>query len=149
MWKSIATAALALAVSSAAMAQSGGGSTPGGTSAGQGATGSTGPTQRLPGTTERSKAAPGSGGRVGTATGKPKPSLPPGPSAADQARRGSGSVDLNRNSATGLSNQGTVGTGVTGSGSMERSSPLPLGPGTGARDTKVPDSSVYNPGLQR
>jgi hypothetical protein len=155
MLKSIAIAALALSVSGAAMAQSsggsgtsgGGGSMGGGTSAAPGTSGG-GPTS-LSTSPERSQTAPGSGGRRGPTTAKP--ALPPGPSAAGQTRRSAGQVDLNRNSATGAANPA-----ITGSGSMERSgamdrsgSGLPLGPGTGARDNRVPDSSVYNPGIQR
>jgi hypothetical protein len=58
-------------------------------------------------------------------------------------RRGSAGVDLNQNSATGAIPPG----GAAGSGAADRS--RPLAPGTGAVDTTVPDSSVYNPGLQR
>jgi hypothetical protein len=152
MWKSIATAALVFAVSGSALAQTGGsGTTGGGMSAGPGSPGSgatslSAPPEQLPGTTERSKVAPGSSGTPGTAAGKPR--LPPGPSAAEQTRRAGGTVDLNRNSATGMSTN-PANPAITGSGSMERQPVLPLGPGTGARDSKVPDSSVYNPGLQR
>jgi hypothetical protein len=67
-----------------------------------------------------------------------------GESAADQSRRGGGTSDLNSNSATGARG---ADQGVVSSGSMDRSAPFPLGPGTGARDRGVPDSSVYNPGV--
>lgn len=146
MRKGIAIVALALTASTAAMAQSGGSSsgTGGGVSAGQGTTGTPGRLERLPGTTERSKAAPGSSGRAGATAGRPRPNLPSGPSAAGEIRRGSAAVDLNSNSATGMPPPSS-----TGSGAMDRPPRLPLGPGTGAVDTKVPDSSVYNPGLQR
>ncbi len=145
MWKSLAIAALVVTLSPAAMAQSGGssGNASGGVSAGQEGIGAPRRFERLPGTTERPRVAPGSSGQAGT-TRQPRATPQSGPSAADETRRAGGTVDLNRNSATGMEPPAS-----TGSGAMDRSRQLPLGPGTGARDTTVPDNSVYNPGLQR
>jgi hypothetical protein len=144
MRKLLGIAALALSVSTAAFAQSGNGSsgTSGGMPTGQGSANTPGTQDRLPGATNRSRISPGANGRVG-ATSRPRGTAPSGPSAAGEVRRGSAGVDLNQNSATGAIPPG----GAVGSGAADRS--RPLAPGTGAVDTTVPDSSVYNPGLQR
>jgi hypothetical protein len=160
MWKFVTTAALVAAMSSAAIAQTGSGSTGGsaGGTPGGGGTSATPRVDRAPGATPgRSDIAPGSrrspAGRV---------VIPPEQSAAHQSRQGGGTSDLHNNSATigptgvGPTGVGPTGVGPTGvgpgvgpsgsaSGSALERSPA-LGIGTGARDTGVPDSSVYNPG---
>jgi hypothetical protein len=141
MWKAFTAITLAVGLAGAAFAQSSGGSGSSGSTSG-GMTGSTAQSDRMPGTKGQSDIAPGSGGRSTVTPQRPR--IPPGESAADQARRGGGRSDLNRNSATGLPG---MDRGAVGSGSMERSTLVPLGPGTGARDRGVPDSSVYNPGV--
>jgi hypothetical protein len=84
--------------------------------------------------------------------------LPGGESPAQKTRQGGGSSDLNNNSATiGPTGVGPTGVGPTGVGpsglgpssgsGAATSRSQPMGPGTGARDTGIPDSSVYNPGV--
>lgn len=151
MWKFVTTAALVATMSSAAIAQTGSGSTGGsaGGTPGSGGTSATPRADRAPGTGPgRSDIAPGS---RGSAAGRVV--IPPEQSAAHQSRQGGGTSDLHNNSATtGPTGVGPTGVGPTGlgpsgsaSGSTLERSP-PLGIGTGARDTGVPDSSVYNPG---
>jgi hypothetical protein len=164
MLKILTTIAFATAFAGAALAQTGSGSAGG--SPGGGGTGASSPVTRLPGTMPgRSDTAPGSAGpSSGGAI------LPPGQSPAQQTRQGRGTSDLNKNSATtgptgigptgvGPTGVGPTGVGPTGVGpggtvrpdsagsGAATQRPRPLGPGTGARDTGVPDSSVYNPGV--
>lgn len=143
MWTTLTAIAVVLGLGGAAFAQSSGGSTSSGSGSSASSSNSTGVSDRLPGQTGRSDVAPGSRARPRAAGGS---RVPMGESAADQSRRGGGTSDLNSNSATGVPG---MNQGVVSSGSMDRSGPVPLGPGTGARDRGVPDSSVYNPGVNK
>jgi hypothetical protein len=143
MLKALATVAVLVGFAGAALAQSGSG-----TGAGSGSGG-------LPGNTGRpSDLSTGSGGpTTGGAI------LPRDQSPAQQTRQGRGAADLHNNSATrgtagptvgptGIVTPGTA-SGATGTEAPTGGIPRPLGPGTGAQDRGVPDSSVHNPGVSR
>lgn len=155
MLRAFTTLVLATAVSFAALAQtgSGGGGT---TSSDVGANQPPPPAVRTP-EMQSGRAAPAPGTAGGRRTLSRGPMLPGGDSPARETRRGGGAADLNNNSATigptgvgptgvGPTGVGPTGLGTSGSGAATSRS-QPLGPGTGARDTGVPDSSVYNPGV--
>ena len=154
MLRAFITLVLATTVSFAALAQSGTGGT------NNASPGNPGPTTEPPAmrTGPSGHAAPAPGTTGGRRTLSRGPMLPGGDSPAQETRRGGGTADLNNNSATigpsgvGPTGVGPTGVGPTGLGSpgssgMATSRSAPMGPGTGAVDRGVPDSSVYNPGV--
>ena len=144
MLRTFTAVVLATSVSFAAFAQSGSGST--GVAPGT----STAPPPAAGTPPSRAAAPPGTvGGRRTLSRG---PMLPGGDSPAKETQRGGGTADLNNNSATvGPTGVGPTGLGPTGLGGSSSGSATsrsqPMGPGTGAREHGVPDSSVYNPGV--
>jgi hypothetical protein len=157
MLKALATVTLLATLAWPVLAQTGSGSGSTGGSAGGtpggGGTGATSGATRAPGTTGgRSDVAPGSGGPTSGGAILPRDQRP-----SQQLQQGRGTADLHDNSATRGAGPTVGPTGIVtpgpASGSMGAGAPTggadprPLGPGTGARDRGVPDSSVYNPGV--